>query len=312
MTGRLGLSRRALLAGLGLPALTACNEGGGPVSSGASGMAEQVLRIPVPAEGGGAERVELEATLFRPAGPGPFPLLVMNHGQPASFAQFRTMERERFPLASRLFVEEGYAVLLPMRRGFGNSGGAFRGGTGPCGALNPLNGADVAADDIEAVRTWAMTNLPFLDSRRTVLAGQSAGGYGSMSAGSRAEGGVAGVINFAGGLRAGSTVSTTGSVQLCDGWQDAVAESFEAMGRRPGARGLPTLWLYAVNDSFFGYGLGRRFSEAYVRGGGRARFVELPSIGRDGHSFIRDPASVSLWGGSVRTFLADLRGQARA
>ncbi len=300
-------ARRALLSSLlALPALAACQQDG-LQTGGGSGQAEQVLRIPVPAQRGSPTLVELEATLFRPAGDGPFPLVVMSHGQPAGTAQMRSVPRQRFPELSRVMMQEGYAVLLPMRRGYGNSGGEFRGGSGRCGSLAPLNNARFTAEDIEACRAWALANLPGLDARRVLLAGQSAGGYGSLYAASQVMSPVAGVINFAGGLRAGSTLTSAGTMQFCDGWQDVVTESFAAMGRGPAAAQLPTLWLYAANDNFFGFGLSRRFVEAYRQGGGQARYLELPIIGRDGHGFLQEPGSISHWGAPVRAFLAERR-----
>lgn len=306
----ISIGRRSVVGSLlSLPVLAACQQDG-PQTGAGSDMVEQVLRIPVPAERGSSTLVDLEATLFLPAGTGPFPLVIMSHGQPASFAEMPSMPRQRFSDLSRVLVREGYAVLLPMRRGFGNSGGVFRGGTGACGNLDPIRNARFTAEDIEASRAWAVANLPFLDAQRVVLAGQSAGGYGSLYAASQGLSRVTGVINFAGGIRAGSTVGPTGGVQICDGWQDAVTESFAAMGRGTAASAVPTLWLYAVNDGLFGFGLSRRFVEAYQQGGARARYVELPAIGRDGHSFLQDPMAVSHWGAPVRTFLAERRSTA--
>lgn len=43
----------------------------------AADLNEQILRIPADASG----TVTLEATLFKPNGPGPFPLVVFNHGK---------------------------------------------------------------------------------------------------------------------------------------------------------------------------------------------------------------------------------------
>lgn len=43
----------------------------------AADLNEQILRIPADASGA----ITLEATLFKPNGPGPFPLVVFNHGK---------------------------------------------------------------------------------------------------------------------------------------------------------------------------------------------------------------------------------------
>ncbi len=62
----------------------------------------------------------LEAYFFRPAGEGPFPLVVYNHG---SAPGAERVERPAGFIA-RLLSPSGYAVLVPERRGYGKSEGA--------------------------------------------------------------------------------------------------------------------------------------------------------------------------------------------
>src|SRR5260370_40480552 len=63
----------------------------------------------------------LQAWLWRPAGPGPFPVVVYNHGS------------EPDPIAGThgtvgpFFSQHGYAVLFPYRRGTGKSEGRYWG-----------------------------------------------------------------------------------------------------------------------------------------------------------------------------------------
>src|SRR2546426_7259835 len=69
--------------------------------------------------------LRIEAYLYLPAGKGPFPLVIDNHGQyPAGQDRIEMHTR---PRTSELLTTAGYAVLLPERRGFGKSDGpAFR------------------------------------------------------------------------------------------------------------------------------------------------------------------------------------------
>jgi hypothetical protein len=85
-----------------------------PVAS----MNEQVLSVP-----GDAQRpAMLQVTVLMPDGPGPFPLAVMNHG--ASATSRPDLEpRYRFTFAAYYFLSRGYAVALPMMRGFAGSEG---------------------------------------------------------------------------------------------------------------------------------------------------------------------------------------------
>jgi dipeptidyl aminopeptidase/acylaminoacyl peptidase len=61
---------------------------------------------------------KLQAFLYRPAGPGPFPALVYNHGS----------EKEPFAAQGEMgpyLSQRGYVVLFPMRRGSGRSEGTW-------------------------------------------------------------------------------------------------------------------------------------------------------------------------------------------
>jgi len=64
--------------------------------------------------------LRLEAYLYRPAGPGPFPLVVYNHGSNPGKERIEWAA----PFIGRLLTAAGYAVLVPERRGYGQSEGA--------------------------------------------------------------------------------------------------------------------------------------------------------------------------------------------
>lgn len=80
---------------------------------------EKIIRVPVDATG----TVTLETTIYKPDGPGPFPMIVFNHGKIPGDP--RTQERSD-PLAfAREFVRRGYVVVAPNRQGFGHSDGVY-------------------------------------------------------------------------------------------------------------------------------------------------------------------------------------------
>jgi hypothetical protein len=84
---------------------------------------EQLVMLPYP---GSLLGLELEVTLFKPDGPGPFPLLVINHGKDGDDVKLIT-KKPRYPygVVAHEFVKRGWLVAVPMRRGFGRSGGIF-------------------------------------------------------------------------------------------------------------------------------------------------------------------------------------------
>ncbi|WP_149535293.1 alpha/beta hydrolase family protein [Siccirubricoccus phaeus] len=299
------LPRRLLLAA----PLAACAAPAAPTTPGPQGaegweMREQLWRIPVP--DGPRGTVLLEATLYRPPGPGPFPLALVSHGQPGGGeAARRSLARPRYRLLSAELLAQGFAVLLPVRRGFGASGGEFAGSTGGCARMALEANAEAGAADIAACLAYARAAMPMLEAGRVLLAGQSAGGFASLAAAGRPGLGAAGVLNFSGGLRAGRGGLFGGS--HCAGWQERLVQAMAALGGRPAARRVPTLWLYAVQDSYFGHGLAPRLCAAWVGAGGRARYAEIAAPGRDGHGFVEDPEALGLWRGPVQEFLAGLR-----
>src|SRR3982074_3439679 len=65
---------------------------------------EQVVMVPANLSG---SSVELETTVFKPPGPGPFPLVVMNHGKEPGNPHLQ--KRDRFLVISRELVKRGYA-----------------------------------------------------------------------------------------------------------------------------------------------------------------------------------------------------------
>src|SRR5688500_18225257 len=90
-------------------------------------LQESVLRVPVVA---GVEQAYIDVTVFRPQGAGPFPIVVLSHGSPRSPQERRAEGRQRLAAQSARFVAMGFAVLVPTRRGYGQSGGDWAEGYG--------------------------------------------------------------------------------------------------------------------------------------------------------------------------------------
>jgi len=103
---------------------------------------------------------------------------------------------ERFLTASNAFVAQGFAVVVPMRRGYGGSEGNRVGNAG--GDLTRY-GLENALD-IQAAIQFLKTQ-PYADAKRIVVIGQSTGGLVTMAYLSVAEQGVLSGINFHGGVR---------------------------------------------------------------------------------------------------------------
>ncbi|PTB21373.1 hypothetical protein C9I57_06855 [Trinickia symbiotica] len=245
----------------------------------AADLNERVVRVPVDSAGS----TTLETTIFKPNGPGPFPMIVFNHGKMAGDPRAQARSR---PLAfAREFVRRGYVVVAPNREGFGNSGGTYR----QEGCDVEKNG-DAQADDVAATIAY-MSKEPYVDASRIVVAGTSHGGLTAIAYGMRAAPGVRGLINFSGGLRQ----------DACSGWQDNLTNAFEAYGEK--AR-VPSLWLYGDNDSIWTHDLTERMYAAYVGHGASAKMIDFGSYKNDAHRLVVDRDGVPIWWPSVDAFLA--------
>ena len=228
-------------------------------------------------------REALETTLFRPAGPGPFPLLLMNHGKQAGPA--RLQQRERFIYMATEFVRRGYAVMLPMRAGFARSTGAYRDF-----GCDMLGNAQGQARDMLAALAYARRQS-WVDPQRIVVAGQSYGGMAALALATRVLPGVRGVLNFSGGLR----VDMPG----CD-WQGALAKAFATFGAY---NHIPSLWLYGANDSYFSPALAQRLFRSFTGSGGQAELVAYGPFKRDAHLTLGSRDGVAVWLPATERFL---------
>lgn len=122
---------------------------------------ETVMMLPVVGQDGTA--LNLETTIFKPSGPGPFPLLVMNHGKERGSPA--AQKRDRFLAMNREFIKLGYAVVVPMRKGFAQSGGSYRDY-----GCNMKDNVQTQADDVQAALT-AVLQQGWADPARIIVAG---------------------------------------------------------------------------------------------------------------------------------------------
>lgn len=248
----------------------------------------EVIRIPMNVED---KNLSLEATLFKPEASGPFPLLVLSHGTPRDLAQRRI--RMRYPLQCRALVDMGFVVVVPMRRGYGNSEGDYAEVEGDCKEARYYETGRESARDLWATVRY-MKALPYVNPRQVVLAGHSAGGFASLALASQGFDGLLGVISFAGGR--GSRAD-----RVCD--PPALMAAFAKFGR---TTRVPTLWIYTENDSYFGPSLVRDLHRAYTQAGGQARLVMLPPFSGEGHFLFPEAQGLPLWKCLVQSFTDSL------
>lgn len=106
------------------------------------------------------------------------------------------------------------------------------------------------------------------------------------------------VLNFAGGR--GGHQGPEGDANC------APANLVRAAGAFGAGAKVPTLWLYAENDTFFAPDLSRRMAAAYKAAGGNVNYLLLPEFKNDGHAVFGNADGRSLWTGPVAAFLDEL------
>jgi len=100
---------------------------------------------------------------------------------------------------------------------------------------------------------WAKC-LPYVDARRILAVGTSMGGISTIALAARNPEGVVAAINFAGG-KGGDPLGRPGNPCA----PEKLAQSYAAFGKT--AR-VPTLWLYAENDLYWGAELPKQWHKA--------------------------------------------------
>lgn len=258
-------------------------------------LQEEMWALPLPAPS--------IAYVVRPAGDGPFPLAIMNHGVALDPVQRGFFPPVEFRDAAMWFARQGYMVVAPSGPGYGAAAldvpeaglfTVFFSKIGKCGNPN-FRDAGLAAAQLNLWIIEYATTLKRVVPDHVIVIGQSAGGWGSIALSSVNPPSVRAIITFAAG-RGGRVDGKPNNNCAPDQLVDAAGE-FGRTSR------IPMLWLYIENDTFFGPALSKRMHAAFTAAGGNAEYHLFPPHGSDGHFFIGASDAVPIWSPLVRAFL---------
>lgn len=250
----------------------------------------QTLSIPVSTTAkGSTKELQLEAFIYKPAGDGKFPVVIFNHGS-AGGDPARSLPSE---LQARYFVDRGFAVVVPMRRGRGKSQGvSLELEERNCDINSWAPGLSAAFEDVTAVIDYVQ-KLPFADSSRIILAGVSRGGFLSVAyaASGPRKSQLSGIINFVGGWVAQAEDNCS---------LDFNYISFMEFGKRTK---ISMRWLYGEHDAFYSSDSIQSYARVFRNGGGNVRFELIHGVPENGHWLPNYP---KLWVGIVDEYLVSL------
>jgi dienelactone hydrolase len=262
-------------------------------------VVEEVVQIPVTVKNlqSQPERVTMTLTIFRDTARPKAPFVIINHGRAGSSVERARTDRYRYTENSQWFVSKGFAVFLPTRVGYGNTGGPDLEYSGrECARREFRPALDAAAEQIIQVVAYARAR-PYVGGSQGLIVGQSVGGAAVVAAAARNPDGVVAAINFSGGS-GGDPAARPG--QPCS--PDALGTLYAEYGM---VTKVPVLWLYSKNDRYWGPDVPKTWFKRYTSIGKSGEFIQLPPYGDDGHlSFTNNRAA---WAAPVEQFMATLK-----
>ena len=220
--------------------------------------------------------------MVRPAKPeGRLPVALITHGKNAKAADNQYVRADMMLAQARDLAARGWLAVVVIRRGYGQSDGIPGVSRGAaymsCENGDLSRGFDVEADDLEAALK-VIAERPDADGSRAIAIGQSLGGGAVLALAARRPAGLLGVVNVSGGVW-----RTTPEGNVCG--HDTLVSAMATFGARTR---VPSLWLYAENDSLFPPDLVNRMRDAYAKAGGRAELQMLSPVLHDGHYLFAD------------------------
>ncbi|WP_426527001.1 dienelactone hydrolase family protein [Bradyrhizobium sp. McL0615] len=234
--------------------------------------------------------IRLETVIFKPPGPGPFPLAVFNHGSIGRNATPGLVKQTWVSLEVADFLnKQGWLVAFPQRQGRGKSDGLYEEERNSFGDTDrAVSGADRALTDVNAAIA-VLRRRQDVGPGPVLIGGQSRGGVLSIAYAGMHPEQTLGVINFVGG------------------WFGEKSPGSELVNQILFERGArydqPTIWLYGQGDIYYSIDHSRKNFAAFEKARGQGKFIEFDVPSDVGHNVIHYP---DLWAGPIGDYLNSL------
>jgi dienelactone hydrolase len=261
---------------------------------------EEIIEVPVSVSNSNyANNPKFEqkitVTIWRDDSVKKAPYLLFSHGRAGTDKERADFGRASYKGNSEYYVSKGFVVILPTRIGYGISGGSDAEYSGTCNNKNYPEHIKVAVDQSKQVLNQVL-EFAYVDKTKGIVVGQSVGGFTTIGLSTENISGLKGAINFAGGS-GGDPVKQP--EKPCSEY--AIKETFAKYGA---GNKVPTLWLYSVNDKYWGEQLPKDWFVAFQKAGGKGQFVSLPAFQDDGHSIWR--GNRNAWKNDFEKFIKEI------
>jgi dienelactone hydrolase len=261
---------------------------------------EEIIEVPVSVSNSNFSNnpkfeQKITVTIWRDDSVKKSPYLLFSHGRAGTDQERGKFGRSSEKKNSEYFVSKGFTVILPTRIGYGVSGGPDADYSGACGNKNYLEARKVAIDQSKQVLNHVF-DFSYIDRTKGIVVGQSVGGFTTIGLSAENISGLKGAINFAGG-DGGDPIKS--AEKPCGDY--LIKDTFAKYGA---LNKVPTLWLYSVNDRFWGEQIPKDWFAAFQKAGGKGQFISLPAYKDDGHSIFR--GNPNAWKNDFEKFIKEI------
>jgi dienelactone hydrolase len=250
------------------------------------------IPVQVTLQSGEVIKRDMELVIFEDdAFKGPRPVVIYGHGYPGNNSSVSTWA---WLLTHRKALNElvklGFNVVMPLRIGQGGTGGQTL-----------EHGCNVSSEDlserIKNIGTQIIQTADWVKQQsfaipdQLIFVGQSAGGSGAIGMSANPQNPFRLIVNFAGGSGKDRSPDFPCS-------PEAYADRLAVYGKESK---MEMLWIYGLNDTYWGKNWPVKWVDAYKTGGGKVEFHQVDSQTLEGHNLFRQ--SPEVWVPIVKRYL---------